>query len=174
MSFGLYEHASEEYLGSIWPTFHSIIQGHHIGCPVLSKRIEQRLSIQGSVVRDLINYGLTQNIIICSGPKGYFLPSNRAQAQEALNHLISRMHALETRIHLTQDLISKMPTELSMSSIDTEDDLGEVGEYDSITDSIQPYYSSRVRIVEASSPFKLDDDILNGIWSDLRQDEGGF
>ena len=69
----------------------AMIQGRTQSNPIYSKDIERRLAISGVAVREAVHNARTeQNVPICSGPTGYFMPRNMLEAQSTIRSLYSR------------------------------------------------------------------------------------
>ena len=67
------------------------IQSRTIDNPIYSKEIERSLSISDVTVRDAVHKARTiENIPICAGNTGYFLPRDRAEALRTVASLRSR------------------------------------------------------------------------------------
>lgn len=69
----------------------AMIQGRTINNPIYSKEIERRLGISGVIVREIVHRSRTEdNLPICSGATGYFMPRNKIEAQRTIKSLYSR------------------------------------------------------------------------------------
>ena len=67
------------------------IQSRTIENPIYSKEIERSLSIYDVSVRDAVHKARTiDNIPICAGNKGYFMPRDKAEALRTIKSLRSR------------------------------------------------------------------------------------
>ena len=67
------------------------IQTRTIDNPIYSKEIERSLAISDVSVRDAVHKARTiENIPICAGNKGYFMPRDRAEALRTIKSLRSR------------------------------------------------------------------------------------
>ena len=59
--------------------------------PIYSAEIERRLGVTGVTIREIVHTARTEkNIPICAESKGYFMPSNKAEADRTINSLRSR------------------------------------------------------------------------------------
>ena len=68
-----------------------IIQGRNFENPIYSKELERRLGISDVQVRDAVHRARTvDNIPICSGNTGYFMPRDKAEALRTIKSLRSR------------------------------------------------------------------------------------
>tara|TARA_Y100001963_G_scaffold72041_1_gene100141 strand:- start:6389 stop:6667 length:279 start_codon:yes stop_codon:yes gene_type:complete len=68
-----------------------MIQSRDIDNPIFSAEIERRLGINGVTVRDAVHKARTvDNIPICAGSKGYFMPRDKAEALRTIASLKSR------------------------------------------------------------------------------------
>ena len=67
------------------------IQTRTIENPIYSKEIERSLGISDVAVRDAVHRARTvENIPICSGNTGYFMPRDKAEALRTIKSLRSR------------------------------------------------------------------------------------
>ena len=67
------------------------IQTRTIDNPIYSKEIERSLSISDVTVRDAVHKARTiDNIPICAGHTGYFMPRDKAEALRTIKSLRSR------------------------------------------------------------------------------------
>ena len=67
------------------------IQARTIDNPIYSKEIERSLSISDVTVRDAVHKARTiENIPICAGNTGYFMPRDKAEALRTIKSLRSR------------------------------------------------------------------------------------
>ena len=63
--------------------------------PIKSSEIERRLSISGVTVRQIIHDARTHdNVPICSDSKGYYIASNKIEADATIRQLLSRAKQL--------------------------------------------------------------------------------
>ena len=68
-----------------------MIQERNADNPIYSAEIERRLGVNGVHVRDAVHKARTiENIPICAGSKGYFMPRDRAEAIRTIASLRSR------------------------------------------------------------------------------------
>ena len=68
-----------------------MIQERNADNPIYSAEIERRLGVNGVYVRDAVHKARTvENIPICAGQKGYFMPRDRAEAIRTIASLRSR------------------------------------------------------------------------------------
>ena len=68
-----------------------MIQERNADNPIYSAEIERRLGVNGVHVRDAVHKARTiENIPICAGQKGYFMPRDRAEAIRTIASLRSR------------------------------------------------------------------------------------
>lgn len=59
--------------------------------PIKSSEIENRIGISGVTVREIIHKARTiENIPICSSSRGYYIASNKIEADETIRQLRSR------------------------------------------------------------------------------------
>jgi len=164
-----YKHTELPKLEMLWPRFKLIVGTRRSGNPVKSAVIESALHIQGSTVRDLLNYGLKyHDFLLCSSGNGYFIPGSKSQAQDAMTHLYDRKAALDIRISLSQDIILKMPTNYYKTPVDhdlsTEDEGGVI---DSVMDSLDVSWThlpNRQRYQDTKMCGKLSNADLDSIW----------
>ena len=67
------------------------IQTRTIENPIFSKEIERSLAISDVAVRDAVHKARTvENIPICAGNTGYFMPRDKAEALRTIKSLRSR------------------------------------------------------------------------------------
>ena len=67
------------------------IQTRTIDNPIFSKEIERSLAISDVLVRDAVHKARTvDNIPICAGNTGYFMPRDKAEALRTIKSLRSR------------------------------------------------------------------------------------
>ena len=67
------------------------IQSRTIENPIYSREIERSLGISDVSVRDAVHKARTiENIPICAGNKGYFMPRDKAEALRTIKSLRSR------------------------------------------------------------------------------------
>ena len=67
------------------------IQSRTIENPIYSKEIERSLGISDVAVRDAVHKARTvENIPICAGNTGYFMPRDKAEALRTIKSLRSR------------------------------------------------------------------------------------
>ena len=67
------------------------IQTRTIENPIFSKEIERSLAISDVLVRDAVHKARTvENIPICAGNTGYFMPRDKAEALRTIKSLRSR------------------------------------------------------------------------------------
>ena len=68
-----------------------MIQGRDADNPIYSAEIERRLGVNGVQVRDAVHKARTiENIPICAGSKGYYMPRDKAEAIRTIASLRSR------------------------------------------------------------------------------------
>ncbi len=68
-----------------------MIQSRSIENPIYSKEIERRLGVSDVKVRDAVHRARTiDNIPICSGNTGYYMPRDKAEAIRTIKSLRSR------------------------------------------------------------------------------------
>ena len=68
-----------------------MIQSRNADNPIYSPEIERRLGVGGVQVRDAVHRArTTDNLPICSGSKGYFMPREKAEALRTIASLRSR------------------------------------------------------------------------------------
>ena len=68
-----------------------MIRSRDVENPIYSPEIERRLGISGVVVRDAVHRARTiDNIPICAGSKGYYMPRDKAEALRTIKSLRSR------------------------------------------------------------------------------------
>ena len=67
------------------------IQSRNIENPIYSREIERSLGISDVSVRDAVHKARTiENIPVCAGNKGYFMPRDKAEALRTIKSLRSR------------------------------------------------------------------------------------
>ena len=72
-----------------------MIQERNADNPIYSAEIERRLGVNGVHVRDAVHKARTiENIPICAGQKGYFMPRYKAEALRTIKSLRSRAKQL--------------------------------------------------------------------------------
>lgn len=65
---------------------------------VYSREIERHFGMDGTEVRELVNYLRTQGIPICSGVQGYWIAKNDEEVMATLLNLMRRKKGLENAI----------------------------------------------------------------------------
>ena len=69
----------------------AMIQERTSNNPILSKDIGSRLGISGVAIRDIVHRArVDDNIPICAGTRGYYMPRDMVEAQNTIRSLYSR------------------------------------------------------------------------------------
>ena len=72
-----------------------MIKGRTSNNPIKSYEIENKLSISGVTVREIVHRARTvDNIPICSDSKGYYYPTSKLEADKTIRQLRSRAKQL--------------------------------------------------------------------------------
>ena len=83
------------YMDSLTAHVIGIIEGRKSNNPVLSKELEKRAGVKGVKIREIIHRARTDwNMPICAESKGYFMPSNKIEADRTIRSLLSRAKQL--------------------------------------------------------------------------------
>ena len=84
------------YMDSLTAHVIGIIEGRKANSPVLSRDLEKRAGVTGVKIREIIHKARTEwDIPICAESKGYFMPSNKLEAERTIRSLRSRANQLK-------------------------------------------------------------------------------
>ena len=83
------------YMDSLTGHIIGMIEGRKSNNPILSRDLEKRAGVGGVKVREIIHRARTEwNMPICAESKGYFMPSNKLEAERTIRSLLSRAKQL--------------------------------------------------------------------------------
>jgi len=83
------------YIDSLTTHIIGIIEDRNSTSPVLSRELEKRAGVSGVKIREIIHRARTEwNLPICAESKGYFLASNKIEADRTIRSLRSRAKQL--------------------------------------------------------------------------------
>ena len=83
------------YMDSLTSHIIGIIEERKASNPILSRELEQRAGVKGVKIREIIHRARTEwNMPICAESKGYFMPSNKTEAERTMRSLRSRAKQL--------------------------------------------------------------------------------
>ena len=85
-----------DYIDSLTSHVIGMIEGRKKDNPILSKDLEKRAGVKGVKIREIIHRARTDwNMPICAESKGYFMPSNKIEAERTIRSLLSRAKQLK-------------------------------------------------------------------------------
>ena len=83
------------YVDSLTSHVIGMIEERKITNPILSRDLEKRAGVKGAKIREIIHRARTEwNMPICAESKGYFMPSNKTEADRTMRSLRSRAKQL--------------------------------------------------------------------------------
>jgi len=84
-----------DYVDSLTSHVIGMIEKRKVNDPILSKELEQRAGVSGVKIREIIHRARTEwNMPICAENRGYFMPSNKIEADRTIRSLLSRAKQL--------------------------------------------------------------------------------
>ena len=91
------EKIMNNYIDSLTAHIIGMIEERKAENPILSRDLEQRAGVSGVKIREIIHKARTLwDMPICAERKGYFLPSNKIEAERTIRSLKSRAKQLIT------------------------------------------------------------------------------
>ena len=83
------------YIDSLTAHIIGMIEERGYTNPILSRDLEIRAGVSGVKIREIIHRARTDwNMPICAESKGYFMPSNKIEADRTIRSLLSRAKQL--------------------------------------------------------------------------------
>ena len=83
------------YMDSLTSHIIGMIEGRKASNPILSRDLEKRAGVMGKKIREIIHRARTEwDMPICAESKGYFMTSNKLEAERTVRSLRSRAKQL--------------------------------------------------------------------------------
>ena len=83
------------YIDALTSHVIGMIEERGVYNPILSRDLEHRAGVTGVKIREIIHKARTEwNMPICAESKGYFMPSNKLEAERTMKSLRSRANQL--------------------------------------------------------------------------------